>query len=159
LHWSSHLCIFPWHQAPGPQMPKANKASMIFICVVPKKCFSMLLISSHLMFLPEPLDSGFRPPEQSANWSLVMSGLCVCGMIEVAVAHLCRPAKHLRNLKEPMPQSPTLKKHTVLHAGDCGWIGTCCRKYRNTSLDWSCSWRSIGHCKAVLAKNALNPSP
>ena len=48
-----------------------------------------------------------------------MSGLCVCGMIEVVVVHLCRPAKHLRNLKEPMPQSPTLEKHAVLHAGDC----------------------------------------
>ena len=70
LHWSSHLCIFPWHQAPGPQMPKANKASMIFICFVPKK---MLLIWCFC------LATWLRPPEQSTNWSPVMSGLvCVC---------------------------------------------------------------------------------
>ena len=150
---SLHLSL-----APSPRPTNAKSKQSIYDFYL-RRSQKMLLNASHIFsFDVSARATWLRPPEQSANWSLVMSGLCVCGMIEVVVVHLCRPAKHLRNLKEPMPQSPTLEKHAVLHAGDCAWIGTCCRKYWNTSLDWSCSWWSIGHCKAVLAKNALNPS-
>ena len=71
LHWSSHLCIFPWHQAPGPQMPKANKASMIFICAIPKKCFWFDVSA-------EPLDSGHLNSPPTDLWSCLV---CVCSVV------------------------------------------------------------------------------
>ena len=110
---SLHLSLAP---SPRPTNAKSKQSIYDFYLRHSQK---MLLIWCFC------LATWLRPPEQSANWSLVMSCLCVCsvvcvcGMIEVAVAHLCRPAKHFRNLKEPMPQRPTFKK---TYCPSCRWL-------------------------------------